>query len=140
MKKIFIITDSYGTIVEARQTKAQATKRAKELTNEEKGILYSTQPANLCGIAIFGRRHFDKAGNTYHSTGISVFFDNGKVFREGVSKKYGYGDHYVQTGFERLQQLGFFPEDIGWNAAVWLKDNNIGFAHGAADVAREKDL
>jgi len=140
MKKIFIITDSYNTIIEARQTKAQATKRAKELTNEEAGILYSAQSAKLCGIAIFGRRHFDRSGNTYHSTGISVFFENGQVFREGVGKRYGYGDHYVQTGFERLQQLGFFPEDIRGNTAVWLRENNIGFAHGYADVAREKDL
>lgn len=143
MKKLFIITDPYGTIVEARETKAQATKRANELGDPAKGVFYTAQPANLFGIAIFGKRHTDKNGNTYNTTKTTLFFDSGKTALVKTSKQYGYEDRYVQCAEKALMVQGFFnpKENDSWRSLwLWCREYQVGYFSTFADVARERDL
>lgn len=49
----------------------------------------------------------DSNGNTYHTVAVhveNVFVDTGKA--------YGYGNHYIQTGFEILQKFGMVDSSI----------------------------
>jgi len=51
-------------------------------------------------IAIIGRRWFDKHhGNTYHAT--EVYVDGEFIGKEDF--KYGYGDQFIETGMQILQ-------------------------------------
>ena len=140
MKKIFVIADSYGTIIEARETKAQATKRAKEMDNPEKGVFFTASPANLCGISIFGRRHLTKTyGNTEHTAHLTLFFDDGRTYRHKTPKIYGYGEQYLYTALEHAAKMGFLPsmEDAHFG---YFRSNAIGYTAQAVDVATAKEL
>ena len=140
MKKLFIISDSYNTIIEARETKAQATKRAKEMDDPAKGVFYTAHPANLCGIAVFGKCHQDRNGNTYNTSFTTLFFDNGKTARINTPMAYGYGEQYTQEAQNAMKKAGFLPAD--YNSALWsIRDlYQIGYTAQAVYVAREKDL
>jgi len=147
MKKIFLITDSYGTIIEARETKAQATKRAKELTNEEKGILYSALPANLCGVYVHGLLWFDKVnGNTYHAGSVTLFFDNGKKLVLAIPYQYGYGSQYEQSAAEEMDKAGFLPDlkkyPSGGSESLWtyFERNNVGYRSTSNHVSTKKEI
>lgn len=60
--------------------------------------------AKIRGIVLQGRIWFDRAnGNSYHTTAIFV---NHK-FVHKTETQYGYGDQYVQTGFEWLEKNGY---------------------------------
>ena len=129
MKKLFIITDPYGTIVEARETKAQATKRAKELTNEETGILYSAHPAKIAAMHLHGMRYWDKPnGNTYESTRLFIYFENGKKLV--LCSPLAYGQDHQATARELLTKYGFWNPKRHGNGSypsLWrmLQDENI---------------
>ena len=55
--------------------------------------------ANKQVTHIHGRRWFQRSyGNTYHTT--TLFYDDGSQMTS--PRQYGYGDHYLQTGFEMM--------------------------------------
>lgn len=89
-------------------------------------------------IVIVGRRWFDKANrNTYHTA--QIFVDGEQV--EGVGRKYGYGDQYYWSAFEKLQQLGIVPDwDRNQTPFTWCEKNGIKLSYTATDVSRKKDL
>jgi hypothetical protein len=98
-------------------------------------------------IHIAGKRWFQRTyGNTYHST--TVYVDGESI---GTSpREYGYGEQYVQTGFEMLQAAGYYPK-TGKRLASGLGADYYKFIEDrrkhdgriictVADVARERDL
>lgn len=98
-------------------------------------------------ITIIGRRWFDKVyGKTYHSVAVWV---NGKFIAENPYE-YGYGDQYIQSAFEILQQAGFYPKSnkrfksgISVNYNKFLQDqrnHRNKFIISVSDVGRKKDL
>ena len=101
----------------------------------------------LTVFTIVARRWFDKsAGNTYHS--VNVYADGELVGRNPYA--YGYGDHYLQTAHEVLQNKGWYPKTDGrlksgisedwYNFRNDMVDNPTRFIVECADVARKKDL
>ena len=97
-------------------------------------------------ITIIGRRWFDKInGNTYHSTEV---YNNGEfVGREPFT--YGYGDHYIQTGREILQDAELFPRTGKMLSSGMDKDTHDfimairdrkEYLTTVSDVGRRKDL
>lgn len=84
-------------------------------------------------LKIYGKRWFQKScGNTYHSVTIIV---NGIELYVGCS--YGYGNHYLQTTLEALQDEYDIPTEYG-EFLKFLHDNN--FTYSVTDVNRKKDL
>jgi hypothetical protein len=58
-------------------------------------------------IQIIGRKWFDRTyGNTYHT--VEVYVNNKFIAKSPIT--YGYGDHFVQTAFEILQEKGIFKK------------------------------
>jgi hypothetical protein len=93
-------------------------------------------------IHIAGKRHFDRNGNTYHST--QVFIDGEfKIYNE---YEYGYDDHYKQTAIQNAIRKGILPERIRHENGTYdsIKEygekNNLKFSFSVADVSRLKDL
>ena len=93
-------------------------------------------------ITIVGKRWFQKSyGNTYHTATIVV--DGEPV--EGVERSYGYGDHYIQSATEKLDELGIikrktFPN--GSSEPLWQYCRRLGikYHYEAANVDRQRDL
>jgi len=97
-------------------------------------------------ISIIGHRWFQKTyGNTYHSVTVSV---DGVVIGH-VPMAYGYGDQYIQSAFEILQNKGYTPKtgdrkngfdcDYSWFLGE-MRDHRDRFTVTVSDVARQKDL
>ena len=130
MKKLFVIADSYGTIVEARETKAQATKRAKQLDDPIEGVFFTASPANVAALHIHGMRCWDKAnGNTYESTRLFIYFENGKTLV--LCSPLAYRRDHTQTARELLTQYGFWNpkrRENGTYPSLWqvCRDEKIG--------------
>jgi len=143
MKKVFLITDSYGTIIAAKPTRAEATAHAKALEKSHPGQLYSAEPkaATIAGISIFGKRHTDKNGNTYHSTQSCIFFTDGRAARiDNRNKFYGYGEQYIYTALKLMAYpttAGFLPEGV---TLMQLREAGIPTFVQAADVKSAKEL
>lgn len=147
MKKLFIITDSYGTIIEARETKAQATKRAKEMDDHEKGVFYTASPANLCAVYVHGLLWWDKVnGNTYHAGSVTLFFDNGKKLWYQIPFSYGSGSQYETTAAEILETAGFMPDRKkythggGENCCGYFDRQNVGYHSASSHVSTKKEI
>lgn len=89
-------------------------------------------------LMMVGRRWFDRTyGNTYHTVAVSI---NG-VFVHTSPITYGYGDNFLQTGYEWLRDTGNLPADAPrmYPGTAWLRENFI-FSYTVADVNRKKDL
>lgn len=88
-------------------------------------------------IIIDGKKWFQKSyGNTYHSVTVTV--DGASIGNSG--KHYGYGDQYIQTAFEMLQNNGYF-EGMTYNDFFSFKVNNGKmFYVTVSNVNRERDL
>lgn len=94
-------------------------------------------------ITIHGRRWFQRSyGNTYHT--VSVEIDGKHVFTS--EKQYGYGDQYLQTAFDWLDQSGLVPvrksyanggHEAHWQ---WSERTGITYSNIVSDVERQKDL
>lgn len=112
----------------ARWPKARGTKRAN--------------PRKPKVIRIVGRRWFQKSyGNTYNTA--TVYVDNVEVLT--TPKQYGYGDHYVQVGWEALVKSGKVPalkqfKGVSGHPRMQAEDVGIKFEYYAKDVTRERDL
>ncbi len=95
-----------------------------------------------CGtfsICVLGRRWFQKTnGNTYHTAEIFVNGD----FKVRTPRCYGYGDHYMQTAHEWLQENGYLPSGSDATASLWwvCDDNGINLTYTEMDVPRRMDL
>ena len=95
-------------------------------------------------IHVHGRRWFEKVnGNTYHS--VTFYVDGRHTFTSDVL--YGYGDHYLQTAKEYLEQAGLLPgldhySSTGSTEQLWRYCERVGirFTHDVDDVARRRDL
>jgi hypothetical protein len=98
-------------------------------------------------ILFVGRRWFDKVnGNTYHTTEVYV---NGK-FVSKSERTYGYGSQYEVTGFEILQDAGYFPKTGKSTASGYSADfsyfgdfkwnNPNAVSSTVSDVKRRSDL
>ena len=97
-------------------------------------------------MVIVARRWFDKKnGNTYHS--VEVYDDNNKFIGKN-SFEYGYGDHYLQTAHEILQEKGYYPKTdnrlangLSEDYHQFLMDaRNDKFLVSCTDVGRREDL
>lgn len=127
-----------------RQTNVIAHKRTtKNGTVDVVHHLRSVGLKNVSSSKIFGqviisgRRWFEKRnGNTYHS--VTVYVDNQVVGREPFT--YGYGDGYIQTGFELLQKAGYFKGKSYMDFIYFKRDSNGRVITVVSDVARKKDL
>ena len=98
-------------------------------------------------ITIDAKRWFDRInGNTYHS--VAVYVD-GKLV--GVKPfQYGYGEQYLQTAHEVLQEAGMFPttgESLSSGMAKdyyefrnYMMDHRDKFVVIVSDVSRRGDL
>ncbi len=91
-------------------------------------------------IQIIGRRWRDSNGNTYHTATTTI--DGAEWPTTPVT--YGYGEHYMETALEQLEQDGTVKVRINSGAeAPWhYLRKTLGheldyFAH---DVPRKKDL
>lgn len=92
-------------------------------------------------ITIFGKRHFNKDGNTYHSATVLV---DGKVVGN-VPKQYGYEGQYIVSASELLEERGFIELVRYSNGGVeplwsYCLDKGILYYAEAADVGKESDL
>lgn len=94
-------------------------------------------------ITIHGKRWFQRSyGNTYHS--VLVEIDGKTVWNSG--QHYGYGDQYLQTAFDWLDQSGLVPPRKayanGGHEALWqwAERHGITYSNVVSDVARERDL
>jgi hypothetical protein len=102
---------------------------------------------NIKNITIIGRRWFQRTyGNTYHSVEVYV---NGELIGR-VEFAYGYGDHYLQTAHEILQDKGYYPK-TGITLPSGMCRDYYGFTQdmhnhrnkfviSVTDVERKKDL
>jgi len=97
-------------------------------------------------MVIIARRWFDKRwGNTYHS--VEVYDDNNKLIGKNPYE-YGYGDQYLQTAHELLQEKRYYPKtDERYESGMpkdyiqFLDDIRDGkFVVSCTDVGRKKDL
>jgi hypothetical protein len=120
------------------QNQIIAEQQLKARIHEAKYIRATTQQKRFKMIIVDGRRWFQRSyGNTYHSVVVTV---DGVTVKSG--QHYGYGDHYRQTAFNMLQELGYFK---GYNYNTFCQwcyteknRNKIHFT--CADVSRERDL
>lgn len=92
-------------------------------------------------VRIEGTRWRDGSGNTYHKA--YVYIDGRLALTTPVT--YGYGDQYVQTGWEAAEEQGLLPHPEKGRSGSWspwrtAEANGIEFAYDATDVARKKDL
>lgn len=92
-------------------------------------------------ITVIGKRWFDRAnGNTYHSVNVLV---NGASVAF-VPFTYGYGEQYVETAAQKLEELGLIKREKMPHTyqPLWrhCEDNKIEFTQNVADVSRKKDL
>lgn len=95
-------------------------------------------------IVFVGRRWFDKVnGNTYHTT--ECILDGEFVGKTATA--YGYGEQYVQSGFEYLEGKNLIPARIRNNENgvyeqlwQWKEKHGIAVHSTVADVGRRKDL
>lgn len=89
-------------------------------------------------IVVIGRRHTDRAGNTYHTAEIIV--DGATLVK--TDRAYGYGDHYLQvTAADWLQSKGIVTRERYSNGAhepLWqaCKRDGITLNYQAFDVAK----
>ena len=92
-------------------------------------------------IIVHGRRWFEKTnGNTYHTTQIGV---DGKLTGSTLVR-YGYGDQYLWTAFEWLEDNGHITRDTpdGRTEPPWVYCERVGckLEYFATEVGRKKDL
>lgn len=94
-------------------------------------------------VVVVGRRWFQRTyGNTYHTALIVV---NGQTVAK-TPKAYGYGDHYLQTAGDWLEQNGYMPGrehyPHGGAEPLWsyCRDRGIAYTAEPIDVTRERDL
>lgn len=98
-----------------------------------------TQPSE---ISIVGRRWFRPVyGGTYHTAQISI--DGRHV--HSTERQYGYGDGYLETGWQWLEDNGYVPRRDranGGSTSPWraAEENGIKLSYHAIDVKRQKDL
>ena len=87
-------------------------------------------------IHIEGRRWFQKTyGNTYHT--VRIWTDGKDVITS--EKRYGYGDQYLQTAYEMMEEAGLIPVGTPYGGTRYLREE-LGASYSVVDVAREKDL
>lgn len=95
-------------------------------------------------VSIVGRRWFRKGyGGTYHTA--AIFVDGKGVFKTPM--EYGYGDQYVETGTQWLEDNNYIPRrqhsaSSGGQAAPWrwFEELGIPFEYYAQDVKCSRDL
>jgi hypothetical protein len=93
----------------------------------------------LQSVKIVGRRWFQRTyGNTYHTADIYV----NDVHVHTTPMQYGYGDQYMQTGWEWLVNNGYIPKDEDRRKPPWQIAQDMGFdlSYYALDVRRQRDL
>jgi hypothetical protein len=94
-------------------------------------------------LHIQGRRWFQKSyGNTYHT--VKVYIDGGLFYES--PKTYGYGEQYIQTAQDWLNEKGFLADkdSENWDGKepLWryCERKGIQFTYDFSDVSRERDL
>ena len=89
-------------------------------------------------IVIEARRWFERTnGNTYHS--VNVYVNGECVGREPFA--YGYGEHYLQTALNILQDAGVYLPTFSWlQFRQEMREHRSNFVVTCADVGRKKDL
>jgi len=94
----------------------------------------------IFSIIITGKKWFDKInGNTYHSSNITVIYNDKSVKEFYNPFQYGYGDHYIYTSFQLLEKEKVLNLNSGshWQ---YCQDNNIILYYSCAENCRKKDL
>lgn len=102
---------------------------------------------SFTAIHVEGRRWFDSTyGNTYHSVAVQLepTFEPGQwveVAREPFT--YGYGEQYLQTALELLQEARLLPKlkyenGYGLTLRRTCEHLNIGLTHSVSDVKKRE--
>ena len=92
-----------------------------------------TQKTQIKSITVLGRKWYDKLnGNTYHTSQIMI--DGHTVGK--TEFQYGYGDHYLQSAAEWLEEHGHIERghyDHGSSQSLWqyCTDNGIHLEYSA---------
>lgn len=92
-------------------------------------------------IIIIGRRWFEKTtGNTYHTT--RIYLDCEEIGTTEI--QYGYGDQYLWTAFEWLEENGHIARNTpgGRTEPPWVYCERVGckLSYSLTEVGRRKDL
>lgn len=93
-------------------------------------------------ITIVGRRWFRRGvGGTYHTANISI---DGR-YVHSTERQYGYGDCYLETGWQWLEDNGYVPRREranGGHTSPWRAAEELGIKlhYYAVDVKRQRDL
>lgn len=95
-------------------------------------------------ISIFGRRWWRRTyGGTYHTADIYV---NGQ-FLHRTARQYGYGDQYLETAWQWLENEGYVPKrdrsaTSGGTTSPWRAAEELGIQleYSVTDVKRQRDL
>lgn len=116
------------------------------LENDEhvdpKSFILNPETTSIKEISIVGRRWFRKGyGGTYHTAAIAV---DGKPVAK-TEYQYGYGDQYLETGWQWLEDNGYVPKRAqanGGHTSPWRAAEELGIklTYYAIDVKRQKDL
>ena len=90
---------------------------------------------------IAGKRWFDsKNGNTYHS--VTIFYADGS--HDTVPYTYGYGDQFIETALQRLEEKGEITRkqyaNGGRQGGSFYLRETLGATYSVADVSRKRDL
>lgn len=105
-------------------------------------------------ITVVGRRWRDRMGNTYHTASVAIdwiaegYENPGDGWEHAtyiVTFTYGYGDQYLQSALELLQDEGILPR-LAYSNGVPLDIRRICERHGielrahVADVPTKREL
>jgi hypothetical protein len=109
---------------------------------DPKGFVLDPPTTSIKEISIVGRRWFRKGyGGTYHTATIAV---DGKPVGK-TPYQYGYGDQYLETGWQWLEENGYVPKRAqgnGGSTSPWRAAQDLGIKldYYAIDVKRQRDL
>ena len=86
-------------------------------------------------VTVIARRWYDGT-NTYHS--VKVLYNGVQV---GLPSRmtYGYGDAFLQTACEILNESKLF-KGVEMPLTLWARNNKVNLHIDVVDVARRKDL
>lgn len=117
---------------------SRSDRKSFDMPEVKKQEFTSVLPVNPKKIEIKGRRWYHKGpGNTYHSA--EIYLDDVQV--EGIKFKYGYGQAYLDSAFDQLQNAGLITPGKGVECFNnWAKRNGVELIYSCDDVKRKKDL
>jgi len=96
-------------------------------------------------IYVYGKLWFQKTyGNTYHTAAIDVYGSDNEypIYSTKSPVKYGYGEQYLQTAIDILQDNGFIKDYDMTSEPFWkyCERKGIKLVYSAKDVSKKSQL